>query len=191
MVHLENPGHAPQDAHAILAKSRELTSDMTRVIRDVRVASSHVELDISVDGAAIGKVIECLGSVGPKIRARRITESETTTDDAIRFGVECFNSERFWEAHESLEGVWLNCPRGTVERDMIQGMILVAAALVHHQKDEGAIALSIFGRASQKLQNAPDECYDIDIGAIRTKVDSMIASGVPEPFMIRPSLAQS
>lgn len=191
MVHLENSKHAPQDAQSILVKSRELTSEMVRVIRDVRVASSHVELDISVEHGTIDTVIEHLSPVGKMLRARHIVESETQKDDAIRFGVEYFNSERFWESHESFEGVWLSCQRGTVERDMIQGIILAAAALVHSQKDEDNIALSILGRASQKLKDSPTECYGIDIDAIRTRVDSMIVSGVPKPFMIRPSLVRS
>ncbi|RNJ73753.1 MAG: DUF309 domain-containing protein, partial [Thaumarchaeota archaeon S14] len=49
MVHLENRGHTPREARALLARSRELTSGLERTIRDARVATSHVELDVSVD----------------------------------------------------------------------------------------------------------------------------------------------
>ncbi len=191
MVHLANSEHAPQDAKAILAESRKLTSGMERVIRDVRVAGQHVELDISVDGAEIDAFVECLRPVGRRLRARHIAESDTTRDDAVLAGVEYFNTERFWESHESFEGVWLSCRRGTTERDTVQGIILAAAALVHHQKGEDDIAVSILGRASEKLHGAPAECCGIDIGAVRAKVESMIASGAPKPFMIRPSTGRS
>lgn len=191
MVHLENSDKGPQDAQTILARSRELTQDMVRVVRDVRVASAHIEIDISVKGPEINKVLELWNPIGVKIRARQISESEISKEDAIRIGVEYFNSERFWESHEAFEGVWLGCERGTIERDMVQGIILAAAALVHHQKDQDKIALSILRRAAQKLEDASPECYGIDIDAIRQKVDSEIASGNPEPFMIRPSLGRS
>lgn len=191
MVHLENSRYGPHDARTILVKSRELTQNIDRVIRDVRVASSHVELDVSVDSAAIDKITEQLNPVGKRLRARHIIESDVQTKDAIHQGVEHFNSERFWESHESFEGVWRDCTKGSTERDATQGIILAAAALVHYQKDEDDIALSILHRAAQKLCNSPPECCGIDIDAIRTHIDDMITASRPAPFMIRPSLARS
>ena len=43
----------------------------------------------------------------------------------------------FGECHEALEGAWKQSIGD--EKELIQGLILVAAALVHYQKDENAI----------------------------------------------------
>ena len=184
MVHLENSRYTPHDASMILSESRKLTNDMERVIRDVRVARLHIELDVSVDCAIIDELVNRLDSIGKRLRSRNIIESKSQKDDGIHNGVTYFNSERFWESHEAFEGVWLGCAHQSIERDMVQGIILAAAALVHYQKDENDIAISIFNRAAQKLSLAPSQYYGLDINAIRKNIDSMIVSCTPKPFTI-------
>ena len=88
-------------------------------------------------------------------------------------------------------GLWASCAHPSIERDTVQGIILAAAALVHHQKDEDAISLSILARAAKKLHGAPAEYGGINIAAVRDAVSSMISSRSVGPFMIRPSTAQS
>jgi hypothetical protein len=61
-----------------------------------------------------------------------------------------FDSERYWECHEVLEGVWRT--KSGDERALLQGMILVCAAFVHHQKGEDAVALGILERAVGMLR---------------------------------------
>ena len=78
-------------------------------------------------------------------------------EQAISEGISYFNNERFWECHEILEGVWKNCNGN--EKFLVQGLILVAAGLVHYQKDEDAICISIFNRALEKLE----EFYMVNI----------------------------
>lgn len=189
MVHLENRGHAPPGARAILARSRELTAGLDRTIRDVRVATSHVELDVSVDRSQIGDLVGLLGPVGGPVRSRLLEEGPAG-EGAMREGAEHFNAERFWESHEALEGAWLACANPSTERDTVQGIILAAAALVHHQKDEDAIALSILARAARKLAEAPGAHGGIDIAAFRSEVASMLSSRRVRPFLIRPSPAR-
>ncbi|HZY94658.1 MAG TPA: DUF309 domain-containing protein [Candidatus Bathyarchaeia archaeon] len=94
-------------------------------------------------------------------------------EEALRQGVEYFNQERFWEAHEILEQAW-NQSTGP-ERDAIQGLILTAAAFVHYQKYEDDICLSILVRAWNKLGNSkPISGTDIEKvkGNIRDILDS-------------------
>ncbi len=64
-----------------------------------------------------------------------------------------FNEHRFWEVHEVLEGLWKELSGS--EKQLVQGLILVAASLVHAQKDEEAVmwkmladALEAFGEAA-------------------------------------------
>jgi len=48
MVHLKNSDYEPKDAKNILSNSRDLTYGMTVIIRDCRVSSKFIELDVSV-----------------------------------------------------------------------------------------------------------------------------------------------
>ena len=101
---------------------------------------------------------------------------------AISEGISYFNDERFWECHEILEAVWKNCDGN--EKFLIQGLILVAAGLVHYQKDEDDICISIFGRALQKLENSNGKYHNIDIDKIKKIVNEMINSKEVSSFLI-------
>jgi len=93
-----------------------------------------------------------------------------------------FNAERFWESHETLEGLWRNT--GGEEKELQQGLILVAAAFVHLQKDETEVALSILRRALPKLGRSERTYLGVDIEAVRKHVKDIIDSGRPEIFRI-------
>jgi hypothetical protein len=80
-----------------------------------------------------------------------------------------FNGERYWESHEVLEGVWR-----TVEGDekrYLQGVILVCAAFVHHQKGEGEVAFGMLKRAERQLHFGPVTYYGI---STRDLIDSVV-----------------
>ncbi len=105
-----------------------------------------------------------------------------TKADKLTLGMEYFNNERFWECHEVLEGVWKNTHQG--EKELVQGIILVAAALVHYQKNETDICLSILKRAVEKFSNAGGKYYSIDVDLIRKKIAEMISTKKIEIFTI-------
>ncbi|MDG6913664.1 MAG: DUF309 domain-containing protein [Nitrososphaerota archaeon] len=74
-----------------------------------------------------------------------------------------FNAERYWECHEVLEGAWR--VKDGDEKRQLQGMILVCAAFVHHQKGEDSVALGILERAVRllNLQNAQFGAFRVDL----------------------------
>ena len=152
------------------------------IIRDCRVSVKCVEFDISLNTKTTDELVERLLPIGQLERANLITEEYTPKDDAIKLGIEYFNAQRFWECHEVLEGVWKKCSGS--EKDLVQGIILVAAAFVHHQKFEDDICSSIFRRALEKLNNSNDEYYGIDIDTLRSTVINMRKSGNMMPFLI-------
>jgi len=61
---------------------------------------------------------------------------------------------------------------------------LVAAGLVHYQKDEDEICISIFNRALQKLENSKGKYHNIDIDKIKKTVTEMINSKDVSSFLI-------
>lgn len=182
MVHLKNLRYLPSDAPMLLVKADALTSEMDRIIRDIRVSSKYLEFDVSVDKEQLGVLVDKLGSIGILDHARHIIEEKMEKEEAIVQAKEYFNNERFWECHEVLEGVWKNTSQG--EKDLVQGIILVAAALVHYQKNETDICISILKRAMEKLSNASDKYYNIDVDLVRKKVTQMISTKKIETFMI-------
>jgi hypothetical protein len=151
-------------------------------IRDMRVSSRYLEFDVSIDKFGLDALIKKLEVIAPLDHARHVVDEPIGKDEAIEQGRYYFNYERFWESHEVLESAWKKSEGK--EKELIQGIILVAAALVHYQKNENEICLSIFRRALDKIDNAKGNYHKIDIDALRNKVSSMIRTGVLEVFTI-------
>ena len=93
-----------------------------------------------------------------------------------------FNAERYWECHEGLESVWRNVSGD--EKLFVQGVILICAALVHHQKGEDRVALSVLERATKQLRWEHKTYHGIDVRALQENVAKMLASGRLSVFKI-------
>ena len=102
MVHLVNSGYVPQNAKRLLGDARQMCSKMDIIIRDCRVSVKCVEFDVSLNAKTTDELVERLLPIGPLERAKLVTEEYIPKDDAIKLGVEYFNTQRFWECHEVL-----------------------------------------------------------------------------------------
>jgi len=169
-------------AKDILRQSRHLASGMDLILRDCRVSKKYVEFDTSIPQSNLDELIEKLSSIGPLDHAKHVVEETVEKEEAISEGISYFNNERFWECHEILEGVWKNCDGN--EKFLVQGLILIAAGLVHYQKDEDSICVSIFNRALEKLENSSGDYHNIDIDKIKKIVGEMIKSKNVTSFLI-------
>jgi len=167
MLHLKNSDYVPKDAKTILSNSRDLTYGMTVNIRDCRISGKFIELDVSIHKSNLELLIEKLVSIGNIDNSRHIIEEKIEKNQLIKEGIFYFNNERFWECHEALEGAWKQSIGD--EKELIQGLILVAAALVHYQKDENTICLSVLGRALKKLHSKSGEYYKINVDMVKQK----------------------
>ena len=172
MLHLKNSKYLPKDATTILHDSRDLIYGITSVIRDCRVSSKFIELDISVHENNLELLLEKLSSIGQTDNSRLIIEEEIEKEQLVKDGISYFNNERFWECHEALEGAWKQS-KGE-EKELIQGLILVAAALVHYQKAEDDICLSVLGRALEKLHDKSGQYCRINVDDVKQKVVEML-----------------
>ncbi len=86
----------------------------------------------------------------------------------FRRGVDEFNAERYFAAHESLERLWLRTtgPR----REFLAGLILLAGAL--HQlkvKRYPSAAARLFARANRRWQALPAVVDGLDLAAIESQ----------------------
>jgi len=182
MLHLKNTGFGPNDTSRLLQNARQLAGGFDAIIRDCRVATKYIEFDVSIDKSHLDALVEKFQSIAPLDHAKHVVEEHIEKEDAIKLGVFYFNEERFWEAHEVLEGVWKKCYEG--ERDLVQGIILVAAALVHFQKAEDSICLSVMGRALDKLAHSTGLYHGINVDSLRQSVQSIKNSGQISLFTI-------
>jgi hypothetical protein len=183
MLHLKNSSNLNRKmAKDILRQSRRLATGMDLILRDCRVSKKYVEFDTSIPQSNLDELIKKLSSIGPLDHAKHVVEEIVEKEEAISEGISYFNNERFWECHEILEGVWKNCNGD--EKFLVQGLILVAAGLVHYQKDEDYICISIFNRALEKLKNSSGNYHNIDIDKIKKTVTEMICSKNVSSFLI-------
>lgn len=182
MIHLKNSDYVPSDSHDLLLRAREITSLMRITIRDMRVSRRYLEFDVSISKDRLDQLIKKLEIIEPLDHAKHIIDENITKEDAIEKGIDYFNDERFWECHEVLENAWKKSEGR--EKELVQGIILVAAALVHYQKNENDICLSIFNRALEKIGDTKGMYHKIDVDTLRNKVSSMLKNGKIETFTI-------
>ncbi|MFM7102486.1 MAG: DUF309 domain-containing protein, partial [Verrucomicrobiota bacterium] len=79
---------------------------------------------------------------------------------------ECFNRQLFFEAHDVLEELWLAGGRTAPNYGFHKGLIQLAGAFVHLQKDRLRPAVSLFNLAEQHLGAYPARHDGCDLGAI-------------------------
>jgi hypothetical protein len=173
-----NQAYAPKDAPVVRTKIRELLGS-TDKIGNLRISTTAIEFDLFVASSDLGKSKSLLEDKISKVVTLRSLESRVPTkaaSEALREGIDLFNQERFWEAHEVLEEIWH--PATGVDREIIQGLILAAAAFVHYQKNEASVCLSILGRAKDKL-GVTDQFRSLDIKHLRANIDRILEDDTP------------
>lgn len=167
IIIVRNDGYGPQDSRRLIEAVR---SQGLKVV-DVRVASNHVEIDVqsseepAVKGFQMMEVVEIV--------------EKTAADKGFLFlkALELFNSERFWEAHETLEPLWKEA-KG-FEKTILHGIILTAAAFVHLQKNDRTGFHSIIRRALKALSSAPNRYRELDLGDMVEKIRKAEVSEKP------------
>jgi hypothetical protein len=92
-------------------------------------------------------------------------------DEIVAEAREFFNSERYWECHETLESLWRI--KSGDEKRFLQGLILLCAAFVHHQKGEDTVAFGVLGRAIPKLDFPNPEYHGLDATTARRNAEEI------------------
>lgn len=173
-----------KDAHGLASEIRKLLGSH-ELIGNLRVSTRAIEFDLFAENKA--ELEERLNLLEKQISKRATVKlldkvpSPMGKDDVLREGVNLFNEERYWESHELLEQAWQ--PAKGLERDTVHGMILAAAALVHHQKDRDSVSLGMLERAMGKL-SGQDIYEGFDIGKLRTDIKAQLEKGKPSKLGI-------
>lgn len=171
MLHLENKQYLPRHSRDVVHRARDLCRDIIVSIRVCRIASKFIELDVSVDSENFDAIVARLEPIGKLDNVRHVIEEDVSKDDGIRDGIFYYNHERFWEAHEAWEGVWKKCKNQ--EKLLVQGIILLAVAFAHCQKNDVLIGLGMLSRAEEKIGDSAGSYHGIDIDRIKKKITEM------------------
>jgi hypothetical protein len=188
LLRLSNKGnYRPEDRKRLSTAAYETVRGLGADIGNLRVSSSAVEFDLLLDSKeSLDEAVKVLEKeIGPMLTMRELdveTTAHVGSEDAIRLGLRLFNEERYWESHEALEIAWRRFTG--VEKEVLQGIILIAAALVHLQKNEPDVALSVLLRGYGKLAASQGKQFGVDMVGLKHKVAAMISSDHPSFFTI-------
>ena len=80
-------------------------------------------------------------------------------------GIELFNRQEFFEAHEELEHAWNEEPGPA--RELYRGILQVAVAYLQVTRQNYNGALKMFLRMRQWLDPLPDKCRGVDVAQLR------------------------
>ena len=96
---------------------------------------------------------------------RLLTEEEVQERRPVLLqGIEQYNEGYFFEAHETLEELWLPSPWPI--RNFLQGVIQLAAAFVHLMRHEYPGTIGLLRAALEKLETFPPHYLGIDAGRL-------------------------
>jgi hypothetical protein len=187
LVRLSNERkYVPADRHRSTSLAYEAVRSLGGDIGNLRISRSAVELDLLIESKAnLDRAVQALqDTIGSLVTIRELDVETALMEntEAVKLGLALFNEERYWESHEALEAAWRKSSGS--EKEILQGIILIAAALVHLQESEQDITLSVMKRAYEKLEKYDNEHFGINLSPLKEKVMGMISSGQPAFFKI-------
>jgi uncharacterized protein len=165
---------------------KSIANDLGVVVRNPKW-SSYGALEVDLFSRSKGDVELLSSALEPLGTVEFLKDlGEASPHRSFRQTVEdardLFNSERYWESHEVLEGLWRVLTGD--EKKYIQGVILVCAAFVHHQKGEEGVALGVLRRAEKQISLKNVEQIGIDSKALQEEVGRILKTSVFKPFHI-------
>jgi predicted metal-dependent hydrolase len=88
--------------------------------------------------------------------------------ECLAEGITLFNAGQWYEAHEAWERAWHR--EAGDRRELLQGLIQVAAGCLKHQAGRAEGACTLFTRALGRLERLP-ACFEgVDVGALAAQV---------------------
>ena len=151
-----------------------------------RISGSAVEIDFFVPGDEEGeRAVRLLSRIDRVLTVSVLSDQAVDTGsihETLELARQLFNEERFWEVHETVEGIWRRAAGN--ERNVQQGIILYAAAFVHYQKNEHDTTLGMLKRAIEKMNWPQDKYHCFDLQLMKRRALTMIESGKIEPFRL-------
>jgi predicted metal-dependent hydrolase len=107
--------------------------------------------------------------------------------DGLMKGIQLFNNEHFFEAHEVLEDEWRASAPG--DKKFLQGLTQLAVALHHHATGNDVGCRSVMARALRNLSRYPEGLFGLHTNEIlETFAPCQRALDEDKPFPVLPKL---
>ena len=98
---------------------------------------------------------------------------------------ECFNQQLFYEAHDVLEELWLG-QRGKTNDLFYKGMIQLAGAFVHLQKNRLKPAAALFRLAESNISKYPERHEGLNVRAVLALITDWMQELEKNEFAVNP-----
>ena len=95
-----------------------------------------------------------------------------------------FNRQQYFEAHEALEGLWLETHDD--RRDFYKGLIQTAAVFLKLQQNKPNPASRLAQRALGLLQPYEPRCEGLDVVAVTRRLRAVLAGETPDVILEMP-----
>lgn len=122
----------------------------------------------------------------PLARGRTAPLDPREADRLFREGVALFNGVRYWHAHEAWETLWRAAP--DAERDFYQGLIQIAAGLLHLQRRNARGARNKLGEGLARLRPYEPAHHGIFVSELMGEAERLLGdlrAGLV-PYLIPP-----
>jgi hypothetical protein len=101
-------------------------------------------------------------------------------------GVNFFNREYFFEAHDAIEELWMEA-REQTQRDLFHGLVNIATGFYHYRMGNRNGMQSQLQKGVDKLSQVPSRCLGVDVEKLLQEVRTYIQkedlqTGFPEPL---------
>ncbi len=96
-----------------------------------------------------------------------------------------FNQQKFYEAHDILEDLWLPDRKG-VNGDFYKGLIQLAGAFVHLQKNRLRPSAALFKLAQANLEKYSSPHEKLNLGAVQELIAGWLWRLEKDEFTINP-----
>jgi len=101
-----------------------------------------------------------------------------------------FNRQEFYEAHDVLEDLWLADKHGS-NGNFYKGLIQLAGAFVHLQKNRLRPAAALFKLARTNLEKYPHRHEQLDLAAVLALIADWLQRLEQNEFTVNPFTAQT
>ena len=103
---------------------------------------------------------------------------------------DCFNRQLFYEAHDVLEDLWLKDRHGA-DGNYYKGLIQLAGAFVHLQKNRLRPSAALFKLAQANLKKYPREHKHLDLKGVHDLAQKWLVDLERNDFNLNPLSAEN
>lgn len=106
--------------------------------------------------------------------------------ERITQGIDFFNREYFFEAHDTIEELWMDA-REQTQRDLFHGLVNIATGFYHYRMGNRNGMQSQLQKGKDKLSQVPPQCFGVNVDKLLQEVQAYIKkeylhTAFPEPL---------